>query len=224
MVGDIQDITTRIKSVLPQSWFSDSAPVLDAVIGGIASAWSWLYGLLEYVSQQARIATASDVWLDIVAQDFFGQDLVRRAGEGDASLRHRIQLEIFRERATRAAVGLVLSDLTGRMPEIFEPTRPADTGAYGGANVATVGLAYGLAGGWGSMLLPFQCFVTAYRPIGTGIATVAGWGIPVGAYGFGAIEYATADMVAGQVTDQDITRAVASVIPTATTAWLRISS
>lgn len=224
MIGDTQDLTARIRAVLPQSWFADSTPVLDSLISGIADAWSWLYGLLTYVTEQTRIATATDVWLDIVAQDFFGGNISRRAGEGDASLRTRIQMEMFRERVTRNAVEQVLLDLTQRAPVIFEPSRPADTGAYGTAAGSPMGLAYGVVGGWGSLALPFQCFVSAYRPTGSGIATVSGWGCPAGAYGMGAIEYATADMVAGQVTDGDIAQAVASVTPTAATAWLRISS
>lgn len=224
MIGDTQDLTARIRAVLPQSWFGDSTPILDALIGGIAEAWSWLYGLLTYVTQQTRISTASDVWLDIIAQDFFGGNISRRAGEGDASLRLRIQMEMFRERATRNAVEQVLIDLTQRAPVIFEPARPVDTGAYGTVAGSPMGLAYGVVGGWGSLALPFQCFITAYRPTGSGIATVAGWGSPAGAYGVGAIEYATADMVAGQVTDGEIAQAVASVTPTATTSWLRISS
>ncbi|MGC8474780.1 MAG: hypothetical protein ACP5NP_00360 [Acetobacteraceae bacterium] len=224
MIGDAQDIANRIRAVLPGSWFSDNSPILDGLIGGIATSWAWLYAALQYVRLQTRIATATDVWLDVIAQDFFGTGISRRSGEGDASLRRRVQLEIFRERATRAGLVQVLVDLTGRPPTVFEPLRPADTGAYGGEGQVGTSLAYGAAGGWGSLDLPFQCFVTAYRPTGSGIASVAGWSTPAGGYGLGAIEYATADMISGQVTDADINQAVASVLPTATTAWLRISS
>ncbi len=81
-----------------------------------------------------------------------------------------------------------------------------------------------MAGGWGNLGLPFQCFITAYRPAGIGIADVAGWGEPVGGYGQGAIEYASLEMVQGQVTDADIYAAVAEVLPVATIGWTSITS
>ena len=93
-----------------------------------------------------------------------------------------------------------------------------DRGRAGG------GLGYGSAGGWGSLNLPFQCFITAYRPIGQGISSVSGWNAHSGGYRVGAIEYASLDMVQGQVTDSDIYAAVANVLPVATTGWTRISS
>ena len=107
----------------------------------------------------------------------------------------------------------MLTDLTGRSPVIFEPARPADTGAYAGPT-----LAYGTAGGWGSVVLPFQCFVTAHRPHGSGIATLAGYGTP------GPLARAELDMVTGQVTDTDIMAAIASVLPAGATAWTQITN
>jgi hypothetical protein len=74
------------------------------------------------------------------------------------------------------------------------------------------------------LALPFQCFVTAHRPLGSGIAVVSGWGASAGGYGRGAIEYASLEMVQGQVTDGDIYKAVADVLPVATIAWTRITN
>ncbi len=107
----------------------------------------------------------------------------------------------------------MLTDLTGRAPIIFEPARPADTGGYNSAS-----LAYGAAGGWGSLALPFQCFVTAYRPHGSGIATIAGYGTP------SPLARASLAMVEGQVTDADIMTAITSVLPTAAIAWTQITN
>jgi hypothetical protein len=224
MTGDLQDMVRRLRAVLPARWFPANAPILEALLQGLAWAWAWCFGLLAYVRSQTRIATATDVWLDIVAQDFFGSTLVRSPGQGDSALRRRIQLELFRDRATRPALEQVLLDLTGRPAVIFEPARATDTGGYGGATAAAAGLGYGVAGGWGSLQLPFQCFVTAFRPTGAGIAMVAGWGNPAGGYGAGTVQYASLAMVQGQVTDTDIAGAVAAVMPAASVAWIRISS
>jgi hypothetical protein len=224
MIGDQQDMLARLRAALPARWFPDSAPVLDGLLGGLASGWSWAYQLLQYVKTQARIATATDVWLDIIANDFFGDRLARRAGQGDAAFRNRIQRELFRERGTRGAIVAVLQDLTGRGPFVFEPARSTDTGGYTSMSGGGGGLGYGSAGGWGSVALPFQCFITAYRPVGSGIATVSGWGGPCGGYGQGTIEYASLEMVQGQVTDDDIYAAVADVLPVAAIGWTRITN
>jgi hypothetical protein len=72
-------------------------------------------------------------------------------------------------------------------------------------------------------MLPFQCFVTAFRAQGSGIARVAGYGGPSG-YGVGAIQYASLSMLTGQITDADIDAAIAGVMPTAAIAWTRISN
>ena len=207
----------RLASLLPLRWFPDPAPVLSALLAGLADGWAWLYAMLGYARLQTRIATATDSFLDLVSQDCFGGGLPRRTGESDTSFRTRIQRELLRERATRPALVSVLTDLTGRAPVIFEPARPADTGGYG------IALGYGVAGGWGSLALPFQTFVTAFRPLGAGVPNVAGWGVGAGGWGAGAIEYASRPMVEAQVTDSDMTGAIARSLPVATIAWTRIS-
>jgi hypothetical protein len=224
MTGDQADFESRLKAVLPQSWFADQTPVLDSLLSGLSAAWVWVYSLLQYVTSQSRISSATGVWLDVIALDFFARSLNRAAGESDSSFRTRIKNELFRERATRNAVEVVLTELTGRAPTIFEPARATDTGGYSSFGGEGGGVGYNTGGGWGSLSLPFQCFVTAYRPNSGGIAQVAGWCSPAGAYGAGAIEYASLDMVGDQVTDADIYAAVASVMPGATTAWTQIDN
>jgi hypothetical protein len=218
--GDQTDIFGRIKALIPR-WFSDSTPVLDALLRGFAYAKAFVYGLIVYAALQTRILTATDGWLDMIAADFFGSSLLRAANQSDASFRARIIINMFRERGTRRAIVKVLQDLTGRTPLIFEPMRPADTGGYGQAQ----GLAYGLAGGYGSLLLPYQGFVTAFRPTGSGIPLVAGYGISTGGYGQASrAEYGSMSMIQGAVTDADIYAAVDSVKPAGTTVWTAISN
>ena len=157
-----------------------TTPVLDAVLAGPAWVMAQSYSLLQYVKLQTRISTATDRFLDFISRDFFGTRLGRRVAENDTSFRARIKKEILRPRATRAALTLALVDLTAKAPAIFEPTNPYDAGGYGrsGMTVGT-GLGYGLAGGYGSLQLPFQVFVGAYRPsTNGGIASVAGYYTP----------------------------------------------
>lgn len=212
------EIAQRLRSLLPARWFADAAPVLDGLAAGICAGWAHVHGMIAYAASQTRIATATDGWLDRIAADYFAPRVRRRAREEDTRFSIRIRRELLRERGTRTAVSAVLTDLTGRVPTIIEPARVADTGAWNGPS------GYGAAGAWGSFALPFQCFVTAFRPQGAGIAEVSGWNAPAGGWGGGRIEYASLAMIAGQVTDADIHAAIADVLPAATIAWTRISN
>jgi hypothetical protein len=217
--GDQQDFFQRIKTLVPR-WFGDSMPTIDALVQGLAWAGSFVYSLWAYAKLQTRILTATDGWLDMIAADFFGAALLRQSNQSDASFRARIVINLFRERATRGGIVKVLQDLTGRTPLVFEPLRPADTGCYGGPAIG-----YGMAGGYGSMLLPFQALVTAYRPTGLGIPLVAGYGISTGGYGQASrADYAAMSMIQGAVTDADIYAAIDSVKPAGTIIWTRINS
>ena len=213
MIGDVPDITARLKAVLPTRWFSDTSPVLDSLMSGLATVWSSLFGLLAFTRTQSRLATASSNFLDGFANDFFGARIGRRASETDDQYRPRISAALIREHATRASIAAVLENLTGRTPTIFEPARPADTGAYGGPT-----LGYGVVGAWGSLSLPFQVFVSAYRSPPAGIANIAGYGTG------GPLARTSFAESGGQVSDLDIYAAITSVLPTATIAWTRITN
>jgi hypothetical protein len=221
MKGDQKDMFARLKERVPRGWFGDVHPLLDAVFQGIAWALAGVYSLYAYMVLQTRIQTSTDGWLDMSAVDHFGPTgLLRLTNESDPVYRNRILVNIIRERGTRNAVIKVLTDLTGRAPTIVEPMRPLDTGAYGAPNIG-----YGVAGAYGSMLLNYQAFVTAYRPIGTGIPLVSGYGTSSGGYATPSrSDYASIGDVINAVSDAAIYAAVASVIPVATIAWMRISS
>ncbi len=213
MTGDPSDILSRLKIALPTRWFPDATPVLDAVLSGFAAAWSSLYGLLAMVRQQSRVSTATGSFLDMASSDFFAARLPRRPTETDALFRPRILQALSREHATRNALTAIAKDLTGYTPVIFEPSRPADTGAY-----STGSLGYGVAGAWGSLNLPFQVFVTVRRSQPSGIADIAGYGTA------GPLARASLAEIGGQATDADIYAAIASVMPTAATAWTCITN
>jgi len=157
--GDQADFVSRLRLTLPEGWVADDAPTLRGLLAGLAAGWAWLFGLLQSVRSQARLASVTDRFLDLACVDFFGQRLGRRIGEGDAALRGRLLRAMQRERGTRA--GLVAAALeAGYVAAIFEPGRPLDTGAYGTLGDGSYGLAWGLAGGWGSLAMPLACFVT----------------------------------------------------------------
>ncbi|AZG15421.1 hypothetical protein EHF44_16695 [Cupriavidus pauculus] len=193
---------------------------MTGILNGLAYVGAFIYSLISYTRLQTRIKTATDGWLDMIAADFFGNALLRAANQSDESFRARILINIFRERATRAGLIRILQDLTGRTPIVVEPTRPADTGSYGGPLIG-----YGVAGAYGSMLMPFQAFVTAFRPTGSGIPLIAGYGVSTGGYSQPSrASYASLSMIQGSVTDADIYAAIDSVKPVATIVWARISS
>lgn len=218
MIGDQADMVTRLRAALPGRWFGDTAPVLDAVLAGIGAIWAALHAQLEAAVIQTRIATATGAFIDMIALDFFGRRIRRRTAEADTPFRTRILREMSREHGTRHALITALTDLTGRAPDLFEPARPADTGAWNG----TIG--YNTAGRWGSLMLPRQCFVTARRPTGQGIALVNGWNGPIGGYGIGTQCWADHTTIGGTVTDDDIATTVATITPAAQITWLRIVS
>jgi hypothetical protein len=198
--GDQMDMAARIRSVLPRGWFPDTAPgavsatpVLDGILAGLGNAWAWVYSFTQYAHQQMRVQTATGTFLDMSAQDYFGPDgLLRKASEGDAAYSTRIQANLLREKATRAGLISAVTSLTGRAPVVFEPRDPRDCGGYG---MGTLG--YGTAGGYGSLGLPFQCFVTAFRPNIGGIVGLQGYYSPTGGTDLNPASASLAGMASG---------------------------
>jgi hypothetical protein len=226
MRGDLADIVARLRAVLPKRWFAEQSPNLSAILRCVATPWAWLYSSIAVVIAQTRINTATDDWLDLISHDYFGDLLNRDRDELDSSYRVRVKAALLRDAATRSAVTLGLENLTGSSPFLFEPARCLDTGSYGsltgGTTVPWSGLAYGRAGGWGSLMLPFQIFVTAIRPPTPGIGMMAGYGTPNAGYGEGPISYVGLSTLPGHVTDQNIQATLISLLPVNAIAWLRI--
>lgn len=224
--ADQAGMLARLRGLLPRRWYPDDAAVLDVALTGPAAMWAWAAEGLAWLRLQTRLRTVSGSFLDAAAADYFGARIRRRPEQGDASFRRRVLAELFRERGTRAGLIRALTDLTGRAPVVFEPANASDTGGWGTAG----GMGYGRAGGWGTLALPYQAFVTARRPAMGGIPGVAGWSTGAGAYtAFGRIAptggmaWASLPMVRDAVTDQDIAETVAGVIPAGTLAWLRVT-
>ena len=228
VTGSQADMLARLKAVLPLGWFPDSdTPVLDGLLSGIGSIWSFLWSLLIYVAQQRRIATATDINLDIISTDFLGQTLPRKSGEADAAFSARIRSSIFQEMGTRKAVSDALTLLNGATPTIFEPANANDTGGYGAAGtVVNTGLYYNTMGGWGSYNLPFQAFIQTNAPDTATVVGVQGYGsmsgnpVVIGGYGVGAIEYSPGVIGLLSASDEEVYNAINAVKPVATIMWV----
>ncbi len=169
--GTCGDMVSRMRAVLPPSWFpltapgatTSATPVLDGVLSGVGSGWAYCYALIQFVVQQSRISSATGSFLDMLCADFFGTTIKRTPGESDDGFRNRISANLLLPRATRSAVSQAVAALLGAAPVLFEPFRAADTGGYGGAGAggAGGGGGYSTAGlRLGSSNLPFQYLVS----------------------------------------------------------------
>ncbi|ONG55748.1 hypothetical protein BKE38_08760 [Pseudoroseomonas deserti] len=227
MTLSVEDFRARLRSHLPVGWFPDNAPVLDAVLGSIATHKSFSMEQLDYVGDQARISTLRDVFLNMFADEFFGKGMLpRRVGEADGNYRARIKRELFRDRGTRPAMVGVIEDLTGTEPVIFEPMNARDTGAY------NINMAYNSAGRYGSNLMPYQVIIDVTRGATVGgVPGAQGYGNKpraaypkaIGGYGRGAMMYATPSDIKADVTDETIINAINATRPVGTTVWVKIT-
>lgn len=223
VTGDLEDMIARQAAVLPPWWGAPGTvpPILRLPLSMAASVGSWIYDLIGYARLQTRIKTATDGWLDLLALDFFGDRIKRRAGQGDEAFRKRILVEMFRPRATRPAMVAVLKDLTGYEPRIFEPSRPQDVGGIGVGG----GMGIGVSGAIGSIGLPGEVFIDAYRDPDFGIPYAAGIGSGAGGIGVPSRLVVTSlDQIAGALRDEDVMAAVEATRPVGIVAWVRIST
>lgn len=218
MTGDSNDILSRVKAVIPFYWFAYVAPLRDAVLGGLSDVAAWSYSWITYAKQQARIATSTGPFLDLIALDFTGRYL-QRNGATDSVFRSKIQATILQERVTRAGMVNALTELTGSAPIIIEPWNTGDCGAYGAPNIG-----YGAAGCYGSMELIGQVFITAYRGGGSGVPNVNGYGGYLAGYGVGSIEYVGPQVELSGLTDDDIYQTIQTTKPTGVICWTSLQA
>lgn len=213
MVGDQQDMLTRLRALMPKSWLPVSAPVEEAKLSGPAWALSTVYTQITYAALQTRIRTATDGWLDIISGDFFGTTLPRLTNEGDDAFRARILANLFVKGPTRGNMRAVLTLLTGKAPDIFEPSNTTDSLGLDGS------MYWDAAGRWGDPL-PYQAFVTVYRP-DTSLVSLAEWDAYRFTWDAGAY---WSDETPNTITDAALIAAVESTRPLASVIWMRITS
>lgn len=223
MTGDVEDIVRRLRSVIPKGWFGEQSPNLSAILRSFATPWVWLFSLLAFVQAQSRVSSASDMWLDLIAQDYLGANCRRKPHESDTLYRVRLRNLLLPHAATRSALAGGVERLTGAAPAIFEPSNCGDTGSYGSLAATSPGLAYGVQGGWGSLTLPNQFFINVGPPAINDASAFAGYGTGAGGYGTGHSAYLDLSLVPGRITDQDIQTTICRFLPIGAVAWLRIT-
>ena len=257
--GDSPDIQRRLRSLIPGGWFGSISPIRDAIVATVADALVGSYALLIAVKNASRRATSTGWLLDLDAWGFFRAAFIRRPQESDDSFRARYKAELFRPRSTKAAIIQALTDLTGRVPLVFEQWNPADCGAYDSGtlsyagNTATPvivagydspfagydmglglqydlpaqpsGQAFGGTGFWASTDLPYQLFVTAFRPLTGGIPNASGFDVGQGGYDAGlGLQYVDMSQIQAKVSDAEIYACVARCQAAGVTAWTAIQS
>lgn len=211
--GDVTDCRARILAVLPP-WFPSNAPIVSALITGVATNYAWVYSLVAYAKSQTRIKTGSGPFLDLMAWDFLGPSFIRRPSEPDASLQSRILAFLLLPRNTVAGITAMLLALTGRTPAILEPA--IGTGGWD----QTPAFAFDSAGCWSGSSLS----ITAFRPAGQGIPNVDGLDFGGGGFDVGALEWTDITLVTGAVTDAEITQRVRQWVAAGVAYDLVISS
>ena len=218
MIGDLNDLLQRITSLLPIGWYGDNAPVVTAIDTGAAADLADNYSQYAYAQLQTRIGTATDGWLDMIAGDFFGNNLPRKPGEADAVYRARILSTITMQKGTREGVIQAVQALLGVTPTIFEPANPADTGGYG------IACGYGVAGGLGSTELPYTFFVRIPPLAQPAALPCNGYAGPLGGYGMGRGRYAAMTDFDNYINRAAICAAVNNVRAVDSIGWIGIAS
>jgi hypothetical protein len=169
--GSPADIFVRLQRLLPNGWFGDVVPVLDALLMGLSSALSFGYSLAAFTYLQARIKTATDYFLDLASLDYFGSNLQRQATEKDSLFRNRILAMLLNRQTTRPGIIYTLTKLTGRVPKVFEPARISDTGVYDGAYIG-----YDIAGGYSALnFFPYQALIVVAQGNGVSNNDINNW-------------------------------------------------
>lgn len=135
--GSVSDIVARLQKWLPQRWFPIQAKNADGTVPRIfaqlvswSTALSQVFAQIQYAKAQTRVGTATDGWLDLASQDYYGGNLPRLAGETDPAFAARIIAAFPPRGATRPQIIAALTAFTGTAPRVVEPWRLQDTGAW----------------------------------------------------------------------------------------------
>jgi hypothetical protein len=215
-LSPIIEIFLRLKGYLPK-WFGNNTPIIDALMMGVAQVCYFIFTSIFYVQLQTRVRTATDNNLDLISQDYFGNNLPRGESENDFNFKQRILANLIPEGATRPAMIHVLTVLTGYAPVIFEPSNIQDAAAYR-SNYSGYGVAR-----YGSGSLPYQCFIDVFADSGNFLSNVPGYEDNPAGYQSPWGVMTTASDITGEITDQQIYQTINEIKPEGTICWVRIN-
>jgi hypothetical protein len=232
----------RIAQNIPRGWLSQSA-----LFNGIASLkfltigqqLQFVYQGMQYALKAQRLAGETSPELDNASLDYFGSvvgplsvlALPRKAGQSDSSYLSQISSRLLARGVTRDNIIADVKAFSGAILTLFEPRRPADTGAYGtGQEAVFQNLAYNVAGGYGSLELPYQAFGQISAVPGLLVPNVMGYYPPaptfpspptaLGGYGVGAISYINASGSSTTPTQAQIFEYISDLILAGTVLWI----
>lgn len=163
----------RLLRLYPNNWTGDSAKTTGGILYSLFKAQSTQYNFLqdglEWLLNACRIATATDVALDAIANDYFGTlskyeaSVVRLSGEADDDFRQRIYANLFQTGGTRADIIRVIHLLTGGTPRFIEPWNVLDTSACDSFSFLDIDTPANPCRA-GDLNLPYQGFVESDLP------------------------------------------------------------
>lgn len=216
MIGDFNYFFNRIYGRLPTGWFPDDptqAPVISSIVAMIAYSASYIFARISYAENQARISTASGLFLDVIANEMLGPyNFPRRSNETDGNYRTRILTEILRTRGTRAAMVSALHDLTGYNPSIFQPVKDAqgwDNDFFDSPTML-----------YGSYDQPYTAYIDVKLPPGTGITFDKSF--DTGFWDDGLLAYGDNSQLQSVVGEQEVFNTIAATAPAGTTILVSI--
>ncbi len=144
---DAADFGSRIRALLPQSWFSTAAQtstgnsntngVLLAVTQGLGNGFAAVYTQLQYALAQTRLATATDTSLDAASLEMFN-GVLPRGTQSDAAFSTAIRQQVIAPLGTLAAVTSAVNAYFAANPDgstsvlVFDrQSDPVRSGKYG---------------------------------------------------------------------------------------------
>lgn len=122
----------RLINTQPAQWFSDEAKapggVLYSLMYAIGQVLQTLQLGLQYSYDSVYLQMAVGSALDMAAQDFYGETVLRLPGESDAAFSSRIMAGLFSPVATYEAVYNAVQQVSGIQVQIIQPWDIATTG------------------------------------------------------------------------------------------------
>lgn len=187
----LMQLYSRTIAALPY-WFGGSqtyssttnSTILNMVLAGFLTTAEFSYQQLQFCLINDRFGVnfndlMTDIQqLDLFAQDFLGNSLLRQPYETNPNYKVRISQNLFQIKATRQAFSIMLQNATGFFPIIFEPWNIFDAMIYGAENTeALAHSAYGV-GKYGSEFIPYEAYIDVLVPNDQGLGNYPGYNLP----------------------------------------------